>query len=101
LTYVEVSKSQTRCVSKKSYLQPVATALARLIATLGRVQHFHHQTLTRGLDTGLEQFLDLIKDIGVAILGKLELALNGLEAFVHKLPTFSEGLLYARLLQSQ
>jgi hypothetical protein len=71
-----------------SYLQPVTTSLAWLVATLGCIQHLHHETLTRSLDTSFEQFLDFIENIGVAVLGKLELTFNRLEALMHQLPAF-------------
>lgn len=65
-----------------SYLQPIPTALTGLVATLIRIQHLYHETLTRRLDTVLQQILDLIKDIGISELGELEFAFHGLEAFV-------------------
>jgi hypothetical protein len=44
------------------------------------------------INTSLEQFLDLIKNTRVAILRKLELPLNRLEAFMHLSQLFAESL---------
>jgi hypothetical protein len=62
-----------------SYLEPVATPLAWLVAAFLCIEHLHHETLTRGLDTVLQQILDFIEDIGITELCKLELTLGGLE----------------------
>lgn len=89
MTYIKVSNSQRDQLTQATYLQPVTTPLAWLIATLGCVQHLYHETLTRCLNTGLKQFLDFIEHIGVAVLGELEFSFNRLEALMHKLPAFS------------
>lgn len=80
------------------YLQPVTTPLAGLVAALLRVQHLHHESFARSLDTLVEQVLDLIQVVCVAVLGERKLSLDGLERVVQQLATFSQCFLDSWLL---
>ena len=74
-------------------LEPIEGSLGRLVHGID-VEGLDHQSLALVLDG---RFKELLQDGRIAILGvvqvrgELELAVDGLEVLVHKLPTLGEG----------
>ena len=78
-------------------LEPVAAALAGLVAGFRRVEHLDHQAFAGRSDGVVEKRLDLFEVRGVAVLGKGEFAFDGVEGGLEEVAAFAEGLFYDSL----